>query len=206
VALRYLFLDPDFPALNQALYAALNGNWSALSYSSFGPAYTASFALALPFACLDGRLVDNSFSGFSSIRRNIAKYDPAQFEYTQYLSSIALCGGWPYHVNSSQTSHITTPLLLVTSDFDLNTPTELSTLQWDQAPESTLVVRHGDDHGTFPVPGPARTAEIDFLATGNFPQATNQTLVTIYPPYSKRDPIADPYTVPVGPPAGDLTS
>jgi hypothetical protein len=56
----------------------------------------------------------------------------------------------------------------------------------------------------FAVPGPARTAEIDFLVTGNIPKATNQTLVTIYPPHSKRGPIADPYTVPIGPLAGDF--
>src|SRR5262245_42342751 len=30
-----------------------------------------------------------------------------------------------------------------------STPTELSTIAWQQAPKSALVVRHGDDHGTF---------------------------------------------------------
>lgn len=54
------------------------------------------------------------------------------------------------------------------------------------------------------VPGPARSAEIDFLTTGNLPQATNQTLVTIYEPGSTRDAVADPYTAPIGPSAGDF--
>lgn len=55
LALGYLSFSPDFPALNQAFHAALSGNWSDLSYSSFGPVYTASFAPALPLVCLDGR-------------------------------------------------------------------------------------------------------------------------------------------------------
>jgi len=96
-------------------------------------------------------------------------------------------------------------MLLVIADFDLNTPIELTTFEWNQAQKSTLIVRHGDSHGTFIVPGPARTAEIDFLATGRFPNATNQTLVTIYGPGSKKVPILDPYTAPIGPSAGDFT-
>jgi hypothetical protein len=58
---------------------------------------------------------------------------------------------------------------------------------------------------SFAVPGPARTAEIDFLTTGQFPNATNQTLVTIYGPGSKKVPIPDPYTAPIGSLAGDFT-
>jgi len=30
-----------------------------------------------------------------------------------------------------------------------STPTELANLEWKQAPNSVLIVRHGDDHGTF---------------------------------------------------------
>lgn len=97
--------------------------------------------------------------------------------------------------------------------------------EWNQAQKSTLIVRHGDDHGTFigkclsllhlhtgpnvavsfatAVPGPARMAEIDFLATGMFPEAMNQTLVTFYAPGSEKGPIANPYTAPIGPLAGD---
>jgi hypothetical protein len=53
------------------------------------------------------------------------------------------------------------------------------------------------------VPGPARSAFIDFLASGKFPTATNETLVTIYEPGSTRDPIPDEYSVPIGAEAGD---
>jgi len=54
------------------------------------------------------------------------------------------------------------------------------------------------------VPSPARSAFIDFLVTGELPRATNQTFATIYEPGSKRDPIPDPYAVPVGSAAGDM--
>lgn len=54
------------------------------------------------------------------------------------------------------------------------------------------------------VPGPARSAFVNFLATGNLPAATNQTFATIYEPGSQRDPIPDPYSVPVGVEAGDM--
>lgn len=101
-----------------------------------------------------------------------------------------------------------------------STPIELATFEWNQAQNSILIVRHGDDHGTFygkyvrghcavgfnislAVPGPARMAEIDFLNTGVLPKARNQTLVTIYTSRSGEVPIAEPYTAPIGPLAGD---
>jgi len=205
VTLAYLSGSPNFSALNLALYEALSGNWSALSYDSFGLVYTTLVTPALPLLCLDAHLDDNTFSGFNSIRQKVAKYDPAQFKFTQDLSWIALCGGWPYHGNFNQKLLDSVPMLLVNADFDLNTPIELATFEWDQAQKSTFIVRHGDGHGTFIVPGPARTAEIDFLATGQFPNATNQTLVTIYGPGSKKVPIPDPYTAPIGSLAGDFT-
>jgi hypothetical protein len=58
----------------------------------------------------------------------------------------------------------------------------------------------------FLVPGPARTAEFEFLATGKFPQPKNDTFVTIYNPGSNRGPIADPYTAPIGLSAGDMNN
>lgn len=53
------------------------------------------------------------------------------------------------------------------------------------------------------MPSPARDAEFEFLKTGIQPKPRNETFVTIYPPGSKRAPIADPYLVPVGEAAGD---
>ena len=55
------------------------------------------------------------------------------------------------------------------------------------------------------VPGPARSAEIEFLKTGVLPHPTDQQFVTIYAPGSVRGPISDPYDVPTGPSAGDMS-
>ena len=55
VTLAYLSLNPDFPALNLALYGALNGNWTGLSYAAFAPTYTAELFRVLPTLCLDQR-------------------------------------------------------------------------------------------------------------------------------------------------------
>ena len=54
VSLAYLSLNPDFPALNLALFSALNGNWTLLSYDGFGPAYTSKMTI-LSILCLDAR-------------------------------------------------------------------------------------------------------------------------------------------------------
>jgi hypothetical protein len=68
VALVYLSGNPDFPALNDALYTALNGNASALSYDI--PTFTQQFAQVMPIACLDAReplvLREPNFSTFST--------------------------------------------------------------------------------------------------------------------------------------------
>ena len=107
VTSAYLSGSPNFSSLNLALYAALRGNWSAFSYASFGPVATNLLAPILPLICLDMRKLiylltslyfllnhvlavhldidDNTFTGFNNIQQNIAKYDPAQFRYTQDL-------------------------------------------------------------------------------------------------------------------------
>ncbi|KDQ19580.1 hypothetical protein BOTBODRAFT_28154 [Botryobasidium botryosum FD-172 SS1] len=206
ININYLSIHPDFPALNLALHEALHGNWSALSYVSVGLPFTQGFAPSLPTFCVDQHIDDDTFSGFDAIRQNIVKFDTAQMSYNQNLAAIGLCGGWPYHGNSQIPLPTDAPMLLVTADFDLDTPTEASTFEWTQAPNAALVVRHGDDHGTFIIPGPAHLAEIEFLATGKLPSAINETLMTIYTPGMKRGPIADPYTAPIGPAAGDMSS
>jgi len=123
--------------------------------------------------------------------------------YSQDLSILALCGGWPHHGNFETPLNTNASFVLVTSDYDINTPTEWVATQFQQTPSSTVIRRHGDDHGSFFVPGPARDAEIAFLANGTIPSPTNQTLVTIFGPGSQIDPPADPYAVPVGDVAGD---
>lgn len=55
VALVHFNLNSNFPALNQALYDALNGNWTGFSYTALEPVYTSGILDALPTMCLDLR-------------------------------------------------------------------------------------------------------------------------------------------------------
>lgn len=105
VTMAYLSSNPDFPALNLALYGALNGNWSGLSYGEFGPAYTEAFFPVLQTVCLDQRELpchssptahllayfetdvdNNTFAGFHGLRQRIADSDTAKIEYSQDLT------------------------------------------------------------------------------------------------------------------------
>ncbi|KAJ6498457.1 hypothetical protein C8R47DRAFT_1111808 [Mycena vitilis] len=85
-------------------------------------------------------------------------------------------------------------------------PTELTTYAFEQAPNSTLVVRHGDDHVSMDLPNVAsHPIEVDFIRTGVFPAARDDALVTVIPPGGKRGAVADPYKVAVGAVAGDMS-
>ncbi|KAJ6530552.1 hypothetical protein B0H19DRAFT_1191439 [Mycena capillaripes] len=204
VGLRYLVGDPDFATLNEALYQATQGNWSLLTYSAFAPVFTAAIVPIAQTYCLDYHIDDNTFEGYSNVLKTGEESDPLGIKFLFFMVLHALCTAWPYTADSNPTVPVNASMVLVTSDFDYNTPTELADLEWIQAPNSVLVVRHGDDHGSYNVPGPARSAFINFLATGNLPKPTDQIFATIYEPGSQRDPIPDPYAVPVGVGAGDM--
>ncbi|KAJ7220360.1 hypothetical protein GGX14DRAFT_389723 [Mycena pura] len=87
---------------------------------------------------------------------------------------------------------------------------ELSTFAWQQAPESTLVIRHGDDHTSlFVPPGPASLAgdiARTFLRTGVMPGPRSDAQVTILGHGDTRGPIPGAYDVPTGAIAGDVSS
>ncbi|KZP17745.1 alpha/beta-hydrolase [Athelia psychrophila] len=223
-SIAYLNGFPKFPALNSALAAALGGDWSGFDWTAFEPELAPGIYPLLATACLDRHIDFDSWASFEKIKEAVFSADTAHIGYvfdlqitvrdwpdfilSHYVDSQnlwqTLCSGWPYHGNSSTPIPLKTPVLLVTSDFDYNCPSEMSTYESGQAAGSTLIVRHGDDHGTLVVPGPARSAEFAYLNTGVFPKATNQTFVTVYPSGSKRTVIPSPYAVPVGPEAGDI--
>ncbi|KAJ7599803.1 hypothetical protein C8J56DRAFT_908924 [Mycena floridula] len=204
IGVRYLVGNPDFATLNQALFDATNGNWSLLHFPSFAPLFTQAIVPLAHVYCLDYHIDDNTVEGYFNLLKTSQESDPLQVKFLFFMVLHTLCTGWPYTAATNEPLPVNASMVLVTSDFDYNTPTESATFEWSQAPNSVLVVRHGDDHGSFDIPGPARSAFIEFLATGNLPSATNETFVTIYEPGSQRDPIPDPYSVPVGPDAGDM--
>ncbi|KZP21575.1 alpha/beta-hydrolase [Athelia psychrophila] len=205
VTLEFLSANPLFPELNEVLYLALNGNWTALQWTdAFGIVYTANALPVFTALCADLHIDNNTWEGYKALKKAAFEVDTARIEYAQDLSAVGLCGGWPYPGDSNVPIVQDVPMLIVTSDFDLNTPTESATFEFKQAKKSTLVVRHGDDHGTVTVPGASKNIEFEFIRTGVFPKAQNETYVTVYEPGSVRAPVSNPYDVPVGPAAGDI--
>lgn len=86
-----------------------------------------------------------------------------------------------------------------------------------------LVVRHGDDHVSFPrwcpLQSDCKVANFEtvvdqlstkitknFFNTGVLPTAQSNAHVTVYTPGMTRAPISDPYEVPTGAAAGDIDS
>jgi hypothetical protein len=104
-------------------------------------------------------------------------------------------------------------------------PTEWARLTHKQHQNSVLVIRHGDDHVSYQresgrndplssivltrhlVPNqPSSLITTDFIRTGKFPAARDETLVSVYTLGIRVGPIADPYDVPTGVIVGDVDS
>lgn len=141
-----------------------------------------------------------------------------------FRRSCPSCGS--LRISTSSASHIRHYFRLETDHLNLSLPTELSTFAFEQAPKSTLVIRHGDDHVSMDrassiscylsretdrqndsVPSAAsHPIQVDFIRTGVLPAARDDALVTVIPPGGKRGALADPYKVAVGAIAGDMSA
>ncbi|KAH8813875.1 hypothetical protein DL96DRAFT_506221 [Flagelloscypha sp. PMI_526] len=164
--------------------------------------------LITPIYCVDDVIDDNSLAGWKAIEKATVPLDPNDLQASLVWQAKLDCSDWPVKgrpkVNLSSVANF--PFLWVTSDFDLNAPTEWATLSHNQTPKSTLVVRHGDSHGTIFVPGPARDAIVEYLRTGKVSSSSDETLATVYPPGMTRDDktqIPDPYSIGFGAEQGD---
>ncbi|KAF7314953.1 hypothetical protein MIND_00009300 [Mycena indigotica] len=198
--------NPDFPAFLQALDLALNkGDASKFAYV---PAADIRESVVVPLLCSDLKITDKSFDAFQAFSTNSQKSDPAKMVYAQIWQFVLMCDAWPFEAPEPAKLPTNLPLLWTTSDFDLNLPTELATFAFEQAPNSTLLIRHGDDHVSFDLPNlPSHKLQIDFLRTGAFPPAQDNANVTVIPPGGKRSSVApDPYAVPLGLVAGDFSA
>ncbi|KIY65828.1 alpha/beta-hydrolase [Cylindrobasidium torrendii FP15055 ss-10] len=203
VAMWYFLGAPQLTDFNAALGRALSGNWTEWDYSLMGETFTSYFVPLARTFCLDYHIEDNSYEGWSNLRESLKEADTANVNYVFFQALHALCTGWPYGASSNEKLSINASMVLVTADWDSNTPTDSATFEWQQAPNSALIDRHGDGHGTYDVPGPARDAFINFLVTGDLPAALDDPEVGIYPPVSTRGDSPDPYSVPTGPAYGD---
>ncbi|KAJ7513156.1 Alpha/Beta hydrolase protein [Mycena galericulata] len=202
--------DPDFPLFNIALNQTLHGDASLFAYV---PAGDIRETVVGPLLCSDFQVSGTlkTFSGFNNLSINSQSSDPAKIIYSQIWQFALMCAAWPFEAPAPATLPTDLPLMWVTADFDLNLPTELTTFAWEQAPKSTLVIRHGDDHTSIlDIFGPpatlARKIAQGFLRTGVMPHASADQRVTVISPGGTRGPIPGAYDVPTGAVAGDESS
>ncbi|KAJ7871043.1 hypothetical protein B0H13DRAFT_2350109 [Mycena leptocephala] len=203
-----LSANPDFPLFNIALNVSLHGDASLFAYV---PLDDNRETVAAPLLCSDFKIdaAHKSFAGFNNLSINSQSSDPAKVVYSEIWQFILMCAAWPFPVPERTTLPTQLPIMWITSDFDLNLPTELTDFALEHAPNSTLVVRHGDDHTSILLAPPAALANsiaMDFIRTGVMPNASSNAQVTVISPGGTRGPLPGAYDVPTGAIAGDLSS
>ncbi|KAJ6540359.1 hypothetical protein B0H19DRAFT_959657 [Mycena capillaripes] len=199
---------PDFPLFNIALNASLHGDASLFAYQ---PELDIRETVGTPLLCADLRIDDSlkTFAGFNNLSINSQSSDPFHIVYSDIWQLILQCTVWSFPAPEWTTLPTDLELMWVTSDFDPHLATEFATFAWEQAPNSTLVIRHGDDHTTFAIPPPGAAAgdvERNFLRTGVMPKPSSNAEVTIIGPGGTRGPVSGAYDVPTGAVAGDMSS
>ncbi|KAJ6493423.1 hypothetical protein C8R45DRAFT_989739 [Mycena sanguinolenta] len=210
-AVNILFTsNPDFPLFSIGLNASLHGDASIFAYQ---PGIDIREGVTPPLICADLAIDDDikTFAGFNNLSANANSSDPLQMIYSINWQIILQCSVWPFPPDPSiarVTLPTELPIMWVTSDFDLNLPTELTTFAWQQAPNSTIVIRHGDDHTSITIPAPATAAgdvARNFIRTGIMPGPSSNDEFTVIGPGGTRGPIPGAYDVPTGAVAGDLS-
>ncbi|KAJ6486961.1 hypothetical protein C8R45DRAFT_1074725 [Mycena sanguinolenta] len=209
-ATLHLALNPDFPLFSIGLNASLHGDASIFAYY---PELDIRESVEAPLFCADFAIDDDlkTFAGFNNFGLDSTS-DPLKIIYTIHWQLLLQCTVWPFPVSPSiarVTLPTDLPLMWVTSDFDLDLPTELANFAWQQAPGSTLVIRHGDDHISLLLPPPAAAAgdlARNFLRTGIMPQPSSNVNVTVIGAGGTRGPVPGAYDVPTGAVAGDISS
>ena len=158
----------------------------------------------IPYLCSDYQIQENTFAGFQKSFIAGSKLDTYNIGQAAAWDLRLYCAAWPYIVAPRMNLSLAAPMLFVTSDFDASAPTEWTTFAWEQAKNSTLLVRHGDDHTTFNLPASAVTGiEKQFLTTGALPKVTQGKYMDVYYAGMKRRAVPSPYDVPTGFAVGD---
>ncbi|KAJ7612680.1 hypothetical protein FB45DRAFT_1117201, partial [Roridomyces roridus] len=206
-----LFIDtPDFPLFNIALNASLHGDASLFAYR---PDIDIRETVGTPLLCNDMKVDENlkTFAGFHNLTVNARSEDPLDIVYSDVGQLILQCTVWPFPASVPEWKTLSTDMefMWVTSDFDPNLATEFATFAWELTPRSTLVVRHGDDHTSLPIPPPAVTAgdiARNYLRTGLMPKPRSDTAASIFGAGGMGRSVAGAYDVPTGAVAGDVSS
>ncbi|KAJ7618995.1 hypothetical protein B0H17DRAFT_1219847 [Mycena rosella] len=133
---------------NIALNASLHGDASLFAYEPLGDIRE---TVVSPLLCSDFKIddADKTFAGFNNISVNSQSSDPAGIVYSQIWQFVLMCAAWPFPPADG-----------------------VDYLCLGQAPNSTLVIRHGDDHTSILLAPPATRAQgiaQDFLRTASCP-------------------------------------
>ncbi|KAJ7748351.1 hypothetical protein B0H16DRAFT_1888449 [Mycena metata] len=200
--------NPDFPLFNIALNASLHGDASLFAYQPLGDIRE---SVVSPLLCSDFKIEDaqKTFAAYNNLSVNAQDIDTRRVIYSQIGQFFLMCSAWPNPVPDPVTLPTNLPLMWMTSDFDLNLPTELTTFAVKQAPKSTFVVRHGDDHTSIlavPAGTPAQDLMTNFLRTGIMPVAKSDAQITVISPGGTRGPLPGAYDVPTGAVAEDTST
>ncbi|KAJ7708636.1 hypothetical protein B0H16DRAFT_1703975 [Mycena metata] len=217
--------NPDFPLFNIALNASLHGDASLFAYQPLGDIresvvspllcsdFSAKQLLPIDFSLLNNPAeiedAQKTFAAYNNLSVNAQDIDARRVIYSQIGQFFLMCSAWPNPVPDPVTLPTNLPLMWMTSDFDLNLPTELTTFAVQQAPKSTFVVRHGDDHTSIlavPAGTPAQDLMTNFLRTGIMPVAKSDARITIIGPSGTRGPLPGAYDVPTGAVAEDTST
>ncbi|KAK7043406.1 Alpha/Beta hydrolase protein [Favolaschia claudopus] len=200
--------ESGFSLFNLALNQSLNGDASGIAYA---PATDIRETVVSPLLCSDTKIDESikTWDGFNNLTLNAKRegLDPFNIIYSQIWQLGLQCSVWPFDTAERTTLPTDLPIMWMTSDFDLNLPTELTTFSWQQAPNSTLVIRHGDEHTSILMPAPADAAgnvAREFIRTGVMPGVRDDAEVTIIAPGGERPPVPGAYEVPTGAIAGDF--
>ncbi|WWC64840.1 uncharacterized protein I303_107454 [Kwoniella dejecticola CBS 10117] len=202
--------NPLFESFTGALALAATGNTSALHYTDdFAAAFTqSSLSATLPTLCSDFKVDNPSWEGYNDLIEKVHHNDKYGGSDGIFYLAIAMCASFPTVGTSDLKWRYTNvtdhPTLLATSDYDLNTPTELTDVTRQYNPNSTMLVRHGDDHGSFFVPGPVRDAMLAYFYNATIPAPCEGDVHSVYAVGTNRTGIVDPYVAPIGEVAGDV--
>ncbi|RDW61639.1 hypothetical protein BP5796_11531 [Coleophoma crateriformis] len=212
---------PDFPQIIQSLAEASEGNGT--SYGG-GSSDSILGVLAVPLECNDQ---GNSLTVIKSVLDELMFLDSQLHNFSYFQESLSAglknditgigmnnvwllqlaCSAWPFPPAPQQPLRLSSPMLLVTADFDADAPTEWTTFAWDQIPNSGLIVRHGDDHVSFQLQHQCSTTLTkEYLRTGALPSPGKLPLISVYAPRTERDAIYNPYSVPTEPSVNETST
>ncbi|KAJ9615006.1 hypothetical protein H2200_001080 [Cladophialophora chaetospira] len=190
----------DFPNVIEAIALGASGDGSGFALAAGDPIPDVTATWAMSSVC-------NDYAFQKSLQAGSLK-DPHKIRMTQGWEVLLWCSGWPFPTPpTASLPQFKAPIVLLTADFDVNSPTEWARSEWKKYPQGALISRHGDDHVSWILPHqPATKIAKTFLRTGKLPAPRNETQVAVYRPGMKLAPIPNPYNVGTGPIAGDIDS